>query len=1015
MATIFKPNGGKLLDIDIQDGCRRRKVLMKEDYITLKFSLDTPIHIGVGAFVILPNVGTFEVTDEQKPEYNATTGGYDYDITFEAYYRAWKNKIFFYTPESSAKEAAWSLTAPLASHIDVFLRNLRMLGLTYNGTAYTYEYDISTDFSVAKYIDYQNVNLIDALTLIAEAYDCEWWVVDHVIHFGKCRITGANLTPFEVQNGVTANIKTSGCSADYATRIYAFGAEKNLPKDYRRASGEVVVNGVVQRRLMLPVETPYLDARSGMKPAEIIEKVMFFDDIYPRTISRITAVETYEPNATTPEEGEEPTEGEEDTTTEEPTTPTTYYRFKDASLTFSKDYLLNNATLSVTFQSGRLNGMTFDVVFNPKGVAEYDEEGNVNPDAQLFEIVVNENYGRTLPDGEFIPEVGDKYILTGWDSSKLSELGLIDKAEQELLVAARKELDKLQVDPATYNCKILADVVAERGTEVEGVFVFPFELGEQVKLIDSAYFAEGSRLSRVIGWEYPLDIPFDNPELIVGESPSYSRLGALESTVESIVINGSSAASNGGNGGSNIYVIRTTDSTPPTNSNVYSALRSKRDFLSRLTDDIAQGKITFEQGLTALKTAIFKDGAQFGAFVGDTFAGTGAAIDAKGNAEVESIKVRSYIEAAELIVNRLSAIEGDQILTESDTIERVVDNKDGTYRLYLRRKWDGYFTAQVANNVLKGIINTLAKGSGDYYTSWMRVNSVNAGDNSIEVSLYPDDETPAGKNFAPCDLMKIARWGNQADPTRQGCLYLSSTEGRIVRLTGVTKPILEPHNYGATFGTLPEFLKEGNLPIIEGKDYIYARGIVVQDYIQTDHYGKPLPTYVDRGQWTEGVVYFCEELNPITGIYETSDVWYRGCKWRCAASQTENAPAWNSTDWAMIEGNPDFSIEFADTDYIFDPDNFKLTLDIIAKLYNTDITADILDADVEWSRYTEDDKGNPRPSSDNAWAIKHAGTGKSLDLTFDDIDANGYMPKTIKFIATATLRDGMTAQAIFEY
>lgn len=1010
MATIFSANERALVNIDIQAGCKRRKVLMKEDYITLKFSLDTPIHIGVGAYVTLPNIGRFEVVDEQKPTYNAVTGGYDYDFTFEAYYRAWKNKIFFYTPESSSKESAWSLTASLATHMAVFLRNLKAQNLTYNGTAYTYEADYSFDASQSKYIDYQNTNLIDALTAMAEAYDCEWWMTDHVIHFGKCRITGSNLTPFDVQNGVTATIKSSNSSAEHATRIYAFGSDKNLPKDYRRASGEIVVNGVVQRRLMLPETTPYLDARSDLKTAEIIEKVVFFDDIYPRTKSKITEVETYEPTAK-PDESEDGEESTEDETT----APTKYYRFKDTSLTFSQDYILSDTqALSVTFQSGRLNGLTFDVVFNPKAVAERDVDGNVNPDAQLFEIVANDNYGRTLPDGELIPAVGDTYILVGWDATKLTDLGLVDKAEDELLAAARNELDKLQIDPATYNCNIYADVVKERGAEVEGVFVFPFELGEQVKLIDSAYFASGSRLSRVIGWEYPLDIPFDNPELIIGESPSYSRLGKLESTVESIVVNGVQATATSGSG-SNIYIIRTTDSTAPTNSNVYSALRSKRDFLSRLTEDIAQGKITFEQGLTALKTAIFKDGAQFGEFFGDTFAGTGAAIDAKGNAEVESIKVRSYIEAAELIVNRLSAIEGDQILTESDTIESVEDNGDGTYRLYLRRKWDGYFTAQVANNVLKGIINTLAVGSGDYYTSWMRVNSVNAGNNSIEVRLYPDDEVPAGKNFPPSEMMKIARWGNQADPTRQGCLYLSSTEGRIVRLTGVTKPILEPHNYGATFGTLPEFLKDGNLPILDGKDYIYARGIVVQDYIQTDHYGKPLPTYVDRGQWTKGVVYFCEELNPITGIYETSDVWYRGCKWRCASSQTENAPAWNSTDWAMIEGNPDFSITFADTDYLFDPDNFKLTLSIIASLYNTDITADILDADVEWSRYTEDENGNPRPSSDNAWAIRHANSGKSIDLTFDDIDANGYIPKTIKFIATATLRDGMTAQAIFEY
>ena len=67
------------------------------------------------------------------------------------------------------------------------------------------------------------------------------------------------------------------------------------------------------------------------------------------------------------------------------------------------------------------------------------------------------------------------------------------------------------------------------------------------------------------------------------------------------------------------------------------------------------------------------------------------------------------------------------------------------------------------------------------------------------------------------------------------------------------------------------------------------------------------------------------------------DVWYMGCKWRCAKTGTKTAPAWNNTDWAMVEGNPQFTVEFADTDYIFDPDRFALTLTIIARLYNMDI------------------------------------------------------------------------------
>ena len=64
--------------------------------------------------------------------------------------------------------------------------------------------------------------------------------------------------------------------------------------------------------------------------------------------------------------------------------------------------------------------------------------------------------------------------------------------------------------------------------------------------------------------------------------------------------------------------------------------------------------------------------------------------------------------------------------------------------------------------------------------------------------------------------------------------------------------------------------------------------------------------------------------------------------------------------------------------------------------------------------------GNERIASDQAWALKRADEGKSIDLTADDCDFNGYIPKVLKFTATVTLRDGMgeaagIAAAVFQY
>lgn len=433
----------------------------------------------------------------------------------------------------------------------------------------------------------------------------------------------------------------------------------------------------------------------------------------------------------------------------------------------------------------------------------------------------------------------------------------------------------------------------------------------------------------------------------------------------------------------------------------------RKQFLSRVADDVAAGRITFEQGLIALGLAVFKTGAHFGEFVASLHGGTGGAVDERGNAEFESVRIRSYFEAMEFVVNRLSAIEGDQLLTEADTIERVDDLGGGLYGLHLRSKWEGYYTGQAVGNVLKGVINDLSAGRGNYRTCWLRVNKVDTAANYIEAALYPDDQTPAGKNYVPVDMMHVARWGNQTDERRQSCLYLSSAEGRIVHLTGVTRPIIAKANYGASFGTLPDFLRAMQLPLVPGQDYVYVRGIIAQDVIRVDYQGQPLVTYVDRGDWKEGEQYYNARRNPATGVYETSDVWYHGCRYRCIVDGTSTAPGWGNTAWAMVEGDTAFAVDFGSSDIVVNPKQFKAELMIKAKLHNQDVTAQLQTGDVDWTRYSEDADGQHRIGSDTLWHTAKGKSGLSLTLTPADmgLTEGEALPGVLKFSATVSLRD----------
>ena len=98
--------------------------------------------------------------------------------------------------------------------------------------------------------------------------------------------------------------------------------------------------------------------------------------------------------------------------------------------------------------------------------------------------------------------------------------------------------------------------------------------------------------------------------------------------------------------------------------NIITELANK---LSRTADDVAMGRITFQQGLTSIGNAIFGGSLGSSGFVsGD--AGRGWQIDQFGNAELESVRIRSFLQVQELLINRLQAQEGDTLFTDNDQI-----------------------------------------------------------------------------------------------------------------------------------------------------------------------------------------------------------------------------------------------------------------------------------------------------------------------------------------------------------
>ena len=569
---------------DFGEGSKLSYQLMDHHYIILKFTTATPIYFEIGDSVEIPDFGYFELTSSYFPKHN-DSDGYDYEMQMDAYYMSWKNKICKYRPQHGANETSFNLTTTVGVHMNVILGNLKALGLTYNGNDFSVDYTTYNNkaFDVQKrfLIEYGSISILDALNAICseDALNCEWWIDGSIIYLGYCEMEGQ--TTFE-QDVNVLSMSYSESKSTYITRLYAFGSDRNIPKGYfTGADADVTTDGVATDYLMLPnkeVDSDGFYAKDGYlenvnvvkNDKQAIEGVVMFDEEYPKVECMVSSIKTYDS-----------TVDNEDGTK---TTQTFWQVTSTDSFTnsFKESWIKSNLTLGIKFTSGALMGMEFDVSFKVIDKVNY------------FEIVANDTYGRTLPDGVMCPKVGDKYFLFNWDATKITDTDLIPNAQLSLFDRAKQYYQKTMISNSNFTCTMDGDKFYN-----DGIYDY-HPLGEQVKLINDMFAqvdADGKhyRNSRIIGMEIPLDIPYDHPQYTVGEKAATSRLGKLEDKVDSIKVNGMQIGGTGSGNGGGVYVIGMNDTTPASDSNVYSARRSRMEFVSRLQDNTAKGTITWEK------------------------------------------------------------------------------------------------------------------------------------------------------------------------------------------------------------------------------------------------------------------------------------------------------------------------------------------------------------------------------------------------------------------------------------
>lgn len=823
-------------------------VLMGDYYIELPFNLLEPTTFARGSYITYKG-RKFEIMSTVRPEFDNKTGGYKYTLKFEAQQNHMKRFVCFWLGGDNP-EAVFHNTTDLESFAALIVANMNKQLGGENWQVGTITVD---NPKATKLVSFNGDKCWDILNTIAETFETEWWTEENgdlvSLCFGKLDFG----SPEEFRQGnVVKNIPAKkGDDSSYGTRFYVFGSTRNLTSDYGQAPQGGETNHVSEIRLRLPDGQRYIDAIPGLSGSDIVEQVVFFDDIYPKNTETVTSIETVDRKII---------EGQTDKA----------YVMYCKDTPFRPSDMIKGETLGATFTSGSLMGRDFELSINYKPETWKPEDGF----DKKFEIIAQvESSGESqliIPNESLHPEPGDTFVITGVKLPKER----IEEAEKELLKAGESYAAKHSSDTDVYDCETNPVYCQENKKN--------YDAGQAVRLVDPR-FGESGRLSRIQGYEKKLYNEYI-ATYTVGDNTAYSRIGNIESEVKANLYAQRIGVTESG---ASIYLITRYDSTAAADYNAYSAKRALWEFANKQFPDTFKGKMTFD------------DGAQFGGFASG-MTGFGGIIDKKGNAEMQSLKLRGFLEVPELRYNRVEISMGDTWYAPSAGIIESVDTEAQTITLKLE---EGEIGSPRVGDICMGIfhnLNTSENATADYDDG--RGNRRFAGFATCYFRITEELDTATYKTFKyqlrpasgtyptqyhPAASMTFVGYGSFSNEDRQTSRYETRTYQRY--LTGVSDWEFTASNIAAQYGDLSNLSVFGiNMTGYSAYlNNIYMSGVIHQ----FTPGGEEVPTIIDRGVWSATETY-----------NRNDDVYWNNGHWRCLVDGTKTEPGKDAEEWVYLGG-----------------------------------------------------------------------------------------------------------------
>ena len=356
------------LDILPTDESYRYRSIMGEHTLTLYFSLPTYTDIPTGAWCEFQ--GERYTLNQPAKIVKHNSFSFEYTLTMDSEGANLRNYKFRNPNDKTLK---FPFTASPRYHIQILVDCLNMIdsGWTLGTTIEAPE----------KLISYNHNNCLEALDMIAKAFETEYEIIGKTIHLHKVEYFKNN--PLPLQYGKGKGFKTGvsrTTEQNRITRLYVQGGERNIDRSkygnkelLLPKSQEYVYEGVTfvsdDKGLSIAV-------KNAQNNGFINEQSLDLSHIYPKRKGSVSAV--FEVDKAKH-----------------------FYDFTDTTIPQALnfwDMRINGEKMVIYFESGMLSGREFEV-------QKYDHT------QKRFQLVPKEEDGVTMPNDIFKPAIGDEYSV----------------------------------------------------------------------------------------------------------------------------------------------------------------------------------------------------------------------------------------------------------------------------------------------------------------------------------------------------------------------------------------------------------------------------------------------------------------------------------------------------------------------------------------------------------------------------------------------------------------------------